>query len=149
MNATLIIAMLSRLVSPKHLDDRAEIADAIASTPATPREAAWLAAIAFRESSYRLRAIGDRGTSFCFAQINLPNDRKTREGFTGPELIREPEKCALVALHLLRGSLATCKHLPEAERLAAYAGGSCESEYGRRVSRDRYRLATIAAGGAL
>lgn len=144
-----ILLMLGLIYRGHGTDDRNEIAESIEAAKPTRAEAAWLAAIAFRESSYRMRAVGDRGSSFCWAQINLPNGRRTSEGWSGFELTAEPEKCAVVALRSLRGSLGICRHLPLEERLAAYAGGSCDSEYGRRISRDRYRLAVRAAGGAL
>lgn len=117
--------------------DVEQIAMAIASTDATEVEAQWLAAIAFRESTFDARAVGDHGGSFCWAQIHLPRGARTAEGWSGPELVEDPSKCATVALRTLRASFSRCARLPVEQRLAAYARGFCESESGQRISRDR------------
>lgn len=135
----LVLALFARYAGT-HKDDREAIAQAIVATDATEREARWLAAIAYRESGLHAGAVGDDRRSYCWAQIQM-GARLTREGWSGPDLAADPQKCAVVALRVLRGSLAVCRHLPEAERLSAYASGSCASERGRRISRDRYRLA--------
>lgn len=143
--AVLLAAMGS--ISPEGRDDREAIARAIASTDATDVEARWLVAIAWRESSFRAAAVGDAGASFCWAQIHMGATR-TREGWTGADLAADPARCALVALRVLRSSLASCAALPEDDRIAAYASGSCRSPRGRRVSRDRAAVARRAFAGA-
>lgn len=144
-----VLLMFGMLYGDRGRDDRAVIAESIVAVNPTPAQAAWMTAIAFRESAFRSGAVGDRSTSFCWGQINLPGGKLTAEGWSGWELTQDPKRCATVVLRLLRGSLGACRHLPIEERLAAYAGGSCDSEYGRRVSRDRFALAQRISGGAL
>ena len=107
------------------------------------RTTALLVAIAFRESSLNEAAVGDhqagKPTSFCAFQIHLPWGAKTAEGWTGPELLEDPEKCVTAALHLLRDSMRACPSSP----LASYAEGpaGCESARAQRISRDRLGIA--------
>ncbi|MBX3191258.1 MAG: hypothetical protein KF819_29945 [Labilithrix sp.] len=104
---------------------------------------ALLVAIAFRESSLRADAVGDkvRGkpTSFCAFQIHLPWGAKTREGWTGSDLLEDPDKCVAAAMRLLRVSMSVCPSHP----LAWYAAGpsGCGNERAQRISRDRVALA--------
>jgi hypothetical protein len=107
------------------------------------RTAAFLVAIAFRESSLRAAAVGDhvkgKPTSFCAFQVNLPWGRKSAEGWTGQDLLEDPEKCVTTALHMLRISMRVCPQHP----LAWYAAGpaGCESPRAQRISRDRMAIA--------
>jgi len=107
------------------------------------RTAAFLVAIAFRESSLRAAAVGDhvkgKPTSFCAFQVNLPWGRKSAEGWTGQDLLDDPEKCVTTALHMLRISMQVCPKHP----LAWYAAGpaGCESPRAQRISRDRMAIA--------
>lgn len=117
---------------------RLELGQAVADVGATRYEASWLAAIAFRESSFRADAVGDHGSSFGAWQIHLPRGARTREGFTGADLLEDVHASAREALRQLRASLHVCKALPESERLSLYARGSCASERGRKLSRDRW-----------
>jgi hypothetical protein len=107
------------------------------------RTTALLVAIAFRESSLRADAVGDhvggKPTSFCAFQLHLPGGAKTAEGWTGPEIAEDPEKCVTAAMRLLRASMRACPSAP----LAWYAAGpsGCESVRAQRISRDRMSLA--------
>lgn len=109
------------------------------------KTAAFLVAVAFRESSLRPDALGDRAgkdqvaTSFCAFQINLPWGRKTAEGYGGEELAEDPEKCVSVAHRMMQESARGCPAHP----LALYAEGpqGCTSARAQRISRDRMALA--------
>jgi hypothetical protein len=102
-----------------------------------------LVAIAFRESSLRADAVGDhvagKPTSFCAFQIHLPFGAKTEEGWTGPELAEDPDKCVAIAMRMLRQSMRMCPAFP----LAFYAAGptGCENARAQRISRDRLAIA--------
>ncbi len=107
------------------------------------KTSALLLAIAFRESSLRSDAVGDhvggRPTSFCAFQIHLPAGAKTADGWKGPELASDPEKCVAAAMHLLRASMRACPSSP----IAVYASGpaGCDSPRAQRISRDRLAIA--------
>jgi hypothetical protein len=122
---------------------RMELGQAVEDEGATPYEARWLAAIAFRESTYKLDAVGDSGRSFCAYQLHLPGGAKV-DGKTGDALTKDARACTRGALKWLRWSLHACKSLPEAERIAGYARGRCESASGQRLSRDRWAQAQKA-----
>ena len=106
------------------------------------RTASFLIAIAFRESSLKADVVGDfrngKPTSFCAFQVHTW-DGKTQEGWTGPELAEDPNKCVTVAMRLLRQSMKGCPDHP----LALYAEGptGCTSARGQRISRDRLAIA--------
>jgi hypothetical protein len=117
--------------------DVEEIALAIDASNATDTEAEWLAAIAYRESTFVSSAVGDHGESFCAFQVHMPNGVRTREGWSGEDLAADAHKCVTVALRHLRYSFIRCANLPAHERLAAYAAGTCLSARGRRLSTDR------------
>jgi hypothetical protein len=123
---------------------RMELGQAVEDEGATPYEARWLAAVAYRESTYKLDAVGDHGSSFCAYQLHLPGGAKTGEGKTGEDLRKDARACTRQALKWLRWSLNACKSLPEAERIAGYARGRCESATGQRLSRDRWAQAQKA-----
>ncbi len=103
------------------------------------RSAAFLTAIAFRESSFRNDAVGDKGQSHCAFQVHLPGGQRTAEGWTGAELREDPAKCVTVAARILRDSMRWCPRHP----LAIYASGpgGCENARAQRLSRDRMDLA--------
>lgn len=120
--AILILAM--RLLSPS--PDVPALAQAIVASGATWDEATWLVAIGFRESSYRLNAVGDYGRSRCAYQLQgAPAGVLTDVG-----------ACTRIALHSLRASTRLCPAQP----LAAYAGAPCGSKIAGRITRDRDRL---------
>lgn len=107
------------------------------------RTSALLVAIAFRESSLRADAVGDhvagKPTSFCAFQLHLPWGRTTAEGWSGAELLEDPEKCVAAAMRMLRISMKVCPSSP----LAWYASGpaGCENARAQRISRDRMAIA--------
>jgi hypothetical protein len=107
------------------------------------KTAALLVAIAFRESSLRHDITGDKiggqPTSFCAFQINLPWGSKTPEGWTGDDLLKDPDKCVATAMRMMRISFKVCPSHP----LAWYASGpaGCANERAQRISRDRVALA--------
>lgn len=107
------------------------------------RTTALLVAMAFRESSLRADAVGDhvagKPTSYCAFQLHLPGGAKTAEGWTGVQLVEDPEKCVTAAMRLIRESMRACPSAP----LAWYAAGpsGCESVRAQRISRDRLSLA--------
>ena len=139
--------MLSLLPARGERDVRARwtLAEAIAAATDDPAEQHLLIAVALRESNFQPDARGDlhggKATSFCAFQLHLPGGARTAEGWTGEELSRDVVKCTSVALRHVRHSLRTCGGYPREDRLAVYAAGRCDSEAGRRLSRDRMALA--------
>ena len=146
------VAAASTLLAPTRQHD--ELATAIANRVEAEaplfqgdedrhRTAALLVAIAFRESSLRAAAVGDhvggKPTSFCAFQVNLPWGRKTPDGWTGQDLLDDPEKCVAAAMRMLRISLKVCPSSPIAWYAAGPAG--CQSPRAQRISRDRMAIA--------
>jgi|GEM_PF-1427056 len=107
------------------------------------KTSALLVAMAFRESSLRPDAVGDhvagKPTSFCAFQVHLPWGKKTAEGWSGPDLVEDPEKCVSAALSLVRMSMRACPDHP----IAVYASGplGCANSRAQRISRDRLAIA--------
>lgn len=107
------------------------------------KTSALLVAIAFRESSLRADAVGDhvagKPTSFCAFQIHLPFGARTADGWTGAELVEDPQRCVTAAIRMLRASMQICPAFP----LASYASGpaGCENARAQRISRDRLAIA--------
>jgi hypothetical protein len=98
-------------------------------------------AIAWFEGHNDLDPAGynDAGQSHCWGQIHLPNGARTREGWTGAELRRDPLKCARVVVRLVKASFAaspTC----DGCGLTVYSRGRDTAE-GRELSRHRMTLA--------
>lgn len=81
------------------------------------------------------RILGDAGKSYCMMQINVGKG-KTKEGWTGPDLIADRKKCIKAGMHALRRSFWTCKNNPLKERFAVYASGNCV--VGRDISSRRW-----------
>ena len=146
------VTAASALLAPAHPND--QLAEAIAARAESEaplfkgdddrrRTSAFLVAIAFRESSLQANAVGDhvagKPTSFCAFQIHLPFGAKTTEGWTGPDLAQDPEKCVTIALRMIRQSTQMCPAHP----LAFYASGpsGCENARAQRISRDRLAIA--------
>jgi hypothetical protein len=102
------------------------------------KTAAFMVAIAFRESSFRTSITGDSGKSFGAFQIHLPFKKKTVEGWSGEDILADPEKGARVALRMIRESVKACPAHP----LAVYAegGDGCASPRAQRISKDRLTL---------
>ena len=105
------------------------------------RTAALAVAVAFRESSLRLDAVGDKGKSFCAFQIHVTSGGSR-------ELLTDADACASKGLAMLRSSFRICREHP----IAWYAAGprGCASTRAQRISRDRMALARrvyAAVGG--
>lgn len=100
------------------------------------KTAAYLVAIAFRESSFRLDAVGDHGGSYCAFQVH-----RTSGGSRA--LLDDPDACVAAAFAMLRTSGLVCPAHP----LAWYAEGpgGCASLRAQRISRDRLALAAWLA----
>lgn len=97
------------------------------------KTAALLVAVAFRESSLMLAAVGDKGQSFCAMQIH-----RTSGG--GPALLTDADACVRRGMALLRASVRLCPRAP----VAWYAAGgtaACSNERAIRISNDRMALA--------
>lgn len=123
MRLAILLAAMMRVSA--HGDVRA-LAVAIAESDATWEEATWLAAIAWRESSYRLGAIGDHGRSLCAYQLQgAPR-----------AVLADAGLCTRLALRSLRASARACPSMP----LAGYAGAPCGSRVAGRITRDRDAL---------
>lgn len=91
------------------------------------RTVALMVAVAWRESSFRLDALGDHGASVCAYQI-----------WHGPRsLLTDARACVEAGYEHLKRSVAACPAHP----VAVYARGTCASEDGRRISADRMRVA--------
>ncbi|GAC1545038.1 MAG: hypothetical protein NVS3B10_09190 [Polyangiales bacterium] len=148
---TWVVAASSLLAPARQHDELASaIADRVEVEPPLfkgdddrHRTAALLVAIAFRESSLRAAAVGDhvggKPTSFCAFQVHLPWGAKTADGWTGQDLLEDPDKCVAAAMRMLRMSMQMCPSHP----LAWYAAGptGCGSPRAQRISRDRMAIA--------
>ena len=106
------------------------IAAAIAKVAQSRDEAGDLVVFDLFESNNRLSAVGDHGQSHGPWQLSTKRAR--------PEVARDPEKAAAIWLELAARSRKDCANLPEDERLAEVASGSCER--GRVLARRRARL---------
>jgi hypothetical protein len=103
------------------------------------KTALLMAAIASFESGYRAdvddgRTRGDHGTSVCLMQVRVIG--KTREGYTGDDLVKDRSKCFRVALRIIRESFAWCKDRSIEDRLGAYTSGTCKDN--EPLSRNRF-----------
>lgn len=123
MAAILAMAMLVLVPGGR---DVVALARAIERSGATWDEATWLAAIGYREGSYRLGIVGDHGRARCTYQLhNAP-----------VAVLTDADACTRIALSRLRDSARLCPSEP----LAAYAGAPCGSRVAGRISRDRDAL---------
>jgi hypothetical protein len=77
---------------------------------------------------------GDHGRSYCLMQIRVGSGT-TAEGWTGPQLVEDRQRCFRAGLHILRGSFGICQKLAIEDRLSAYATGRCMDHV--QVSRSR------------
>lgn len=113
--------------------DVVALARAIAESGATWEEATWLAAVGYREGSYRLGVVGDQGRARCVYQLhNAP-----------VAVLTDARLCTRIALERFRYSARACPSAP----LAAYAGARCGSQVAGRISRDRDALRRRMFGG--
>ena len=144
--------------TPLFSGKRARISTAMFVTVMWFMESGFRRDIDLGTSRVRLRHTGlnDFGRSWCMGQINLGSKRVldpahpgmwletsntlTPQGWSGPELVTDRGKCAVVTIETLRQSMLACRSLPMNQRLAAYAAGRCDSEEGRRLSEVRMRL---------
>jgi hypothetical protein len=106
------------------------IAKAIADHAETREEAGDMVVYVLYESGNVLSAVGDSGKSHGPWQLN--------EKRAAPSVARDPDQAAPVWLSLARASRKDCEKLPEDDRLAELASGSCA--YGRTLARRRARL---------
>ena len=118
------------------------MADAAIATPVIDGEdgprvtMAYEVAIAWFEGANDGEAIGDGHASFCWGQIYLPNGARTREGWSGHELVDDPSKCASVVVRIVRTSI---EGGPRDCELCLYARGRVTNE-ARRISKHRVDL---------
>jgi hypothetical protein len=103
------------------------------------KTAALMVAIAYRESALRPAVKGDKGKSFGAFQIYLPYQQKTVEGWSGDDILANPENGARVAMRMIRESMHVCPQYP----IAHYAEGGmdCGSDRAKRISTDRTNIA--------
>ncbi len=111
------------------------------------KTAALLAAVSFRESSFRNEAESQTGDS-CLLQIHLPAGARTREGWSGADLRADVTKCLTVGFRMLRESVRICPKAPIAW-YAAGGTGACTNARALRISRDRMWLAQRLARDVL
>lgn len=102
------------------------------------KTALLLASIASFESAYRAdvdegRRRGDGGVSWCLLQVQVRG--RTREGWTGQDLVSDRRKCITAGLHRIKTSFDLCHTLPLSQRLSGYTIGKC-----RPSSSSRYRM---------
>lgn len=123
---------------PERLVERQELGDAAVREGATEREERLLSAMAFRESGYRMSAVGKLG-EVCAYQILLPGATRAHDGSTRAEVATDVDRCTREALYQLRASARACPAHP----LAIYSAGprGCTMPKAQRISRDRERLA--------
>jgi len=85
------------------------------------------------------RKRGDQGSSWCLMAINIGKG-KTREGWTGPELIADRKKCLTSGINAMQRSMNSCRKYGMLSGLSVYDTGSCiENE---RISVSRVSRAT-------
>lgn len=136
MNITTFILAAMTLLAPKR--DHAELGKAIAAVVESEeplfkddagkkRTAAFVVAVAFRESSFRNDV------------VSKTNDHCAMQVHGRPELAKDAGACVKTAMTMLRESFKMCPVHP----LAFYAEGpaGCASERAQRISRDRMALA--------
>lgn len=130
-----LAAMLLLAPGRDHAELGAAIAKVVDDEPPIFRDdtekvktAALVVAVAFRESTFRNDAIGDKGHSVCAMQI-----------YDGPrELLTDPVACVRRGLAMLRTSAKIDPKNP----VAFYARGpGWKTETAQKISRDRMALA--------
>lgn len=67
---------------------------------------------------------GDKGSSWCLMMLNIGRG-KTREGWTGPDLIADRKKCLRSGLESARRSMNSCRKYGALSGLSIYDTGSC------------------------
>ena len=80
------------------------------------------------------RVRGDNGASWCLMAINIGRG-KTKEGWTGPDLIADRKKCLISGLNAVQRSMNICRGLGMLSGLSAYNTGRCIKNERISVSR--------------
>lgn len=134
----LLSLRLAPTTNEAELRNRFALGQAAEDAGATMQEARWLSAISFRESTYRMGAVGKLG-EVCAMQIHLPGATRAHDGSTRAEVAASPALCMREGLYQFRASAAACPSFP----LAIYSAGpkGCTMAKAQRISRDRERLA--------
>lgn len=137
----LLSLRLAPTTNEAELRNRFALGQAAEDAGATMQEARWLSAISFRESTYRMSAVGKLGER-CAYQVHLPGATRAHDGSTLKEVAESVDLCTREALWQFRASSRACPSYP----LAIYAGGpkGCAMAKAQRISRDRERLAKTA-----
>lgn len=140
MIALVLAMMLSLAPRRDHSELAGAIARAVESEAALFRDdtsktktAALLVAVAYRESSFTVAAVGDKGESFCAYQIH-----RTSGG--GPALLTDADACVRRGMAMLRESARVCPKAPVAW-YAAGGVGACSNARAIRISNDRMAIA--------
>jgi hypothetical protein len=121
----IVLAWMSSLAPGR---DHSELAWAVANVAESDDEAAIITAVAYRESSLRVDAIGDGGRSVCAMQIHGGSRA----------LLSDAHACVRRGAAMIRASRA----VDPAHPIASYARGPrYQSEDARRISHDRIDLA--------
>lgn len=107
---------------------------------ARERSAALLVAVAWAESRFDPKAVGDHGRSVGLYQIFQPN-LPTREGFKRDDILDHAVNATKVAHRMFRESMNVCAKRPLEERLGWYASGDGSCARGLPESRFRMGLA--------
>lgn len=137
----LVLAMMLALAPGRdHLELGSAIARVVEAEPSIFKDdtsktktAALMVAVAFRESSLTLGAVGDKGLSFCAFQIH-----RTSGG--APTLLTDADACVRKGLAMLRESARVCPKSPVAW-YAAGGVGACSNARAIRISNDRLAIA--------
>lgn len=138
-----VLAMMRRLPSHERgkgayrwdkVGQANRIASAIAKAATTLDEAGDLVVYDIYESNNLIAAVGDGGKSHGPWQLS--------SRYATPETARVPEKAAPLWLAAAAQARKDCAKLPEDDRLAEVASGSCQ--YGRQLARRRAALRRIA-----
>jgi hypothetical protein len=117
-----------------------EEAALFSGTDGKEKSAALLVALAWAESRFDQKAVGDQGHSVGLYQIfhtNLP----TQEGFARKDILGNPINATKVAHRMLKQSMQICGKRPVEERLGWYASGDGACSRGLSESRFRVGLA--------
>lgn len=139
MTVDVLVALSLTLLparSSAELEHRRAIAAAAAAVTDDDQEQALLVGIAKWESGYRTdvaRCVVKGAAGELGAWQVLPRSSTERD-----RLCKSFEGDARLALERIRESVRACRHLPLEERLAIYARGRCDSDEGRRLSRERW-----------
>lgn len=125
----------------RYLEIARDVETVVRDAKGNDSEAAMLIGIAFHESGFRLDV--DQGTTkgggvdSCLMQIRPRTAREAEE-------LLDRRTCLRRGLMLARRSLGACASSPVADRLAAYASGSCSR--GQPQSRALYALTRRVLG---